>query len=164
MPTRPWHPAIAGYWHVPLDGSWMVQRFRTNHEDQWRHCPFAHLTIATPWRNGSILRLGNPEAAKATAGTSNLDAAVADKVRMYDVTYAYKRPVDGRVAWTHAQADPRHHGKATDIYGVTQDITEQKLAQDAAVVHHAAFLQALVDTIPYPVSTKGRTRGFSAAM
>ena len=142
----------AGYWHVPLDGSgWYNASERTTRINGDISTPDHRYSLAEWLEN---VRLGNPEAAKATA--ENFDATVADKVPMYNVTYAYKRPVDGRVAWMHALGHVIRDttGKATDIYGVTQDITEQKLAQDAAR-DHAAFLQALVDTIPYPVFYKG---------
>ena len=47
---------------------------------------------------------------------------------MYDATYAYKRPIDGRVVWIHALGHvvKDANGKPTDMYGVTQDITEFK--------------------------------------
>ena len=48
------------------------------------------------------------------------------------------------------KAEEQNHRLLESAY---QDITEQKRAQDAAR-DHAAFLQALVDTIPYPVFYK----------
>ena len=47
---------------------------------------------------------------------------------MYDATYAYKRPIDGRVVWIHALGHvvKDANGKPTDMYGVIQDITEFK--------------------------------------
>jgi two-component system sensor histidine kinase/response regulator len=51
----------------------------------------------------------------------------------YDAVYAYKRPLDGRIVWLHAvgkvQRDERD-GSARFMYGVYQDITAQKAAED----------------------------------
>jgi PAS domain S-box-containing protein len=116
--------AKAGYWHVPLDGSgWYNSSERTAsingdlpnpdyryHLDEW----------------AKAVRAGDEAAAAATL--ENFQAAVAGTVPVYDVTYAYRRPVDGRVVWMHALGhvarDPS--GNATDMFGVTQDITEFK--------------------------------------
>ena len=61
----------------------------------------------------------------------NFAAAIAGTIPAYDSTYAYKRPVDGRVVWIHAlghvvkDAD----GKPADMFGVTQDITDYKMLE-----------------------------------
>ena len=61
----------------------------------------------------------------------NFQAAIEGRIPAYDATYAYKRPVDGRIVWIHALGhivkDPQ--GKPKDMYGVTQDITEFKLLE-----------------------------------
>ena len=46
----------------------------------------------------------------------------------YDTVFAYKRPIDGRIAWVHALGHVQKDadGKPTDMYGVSQDITEFK--------------------------------------
>jgi len=113
----------AGYWHVPLDGSgWYNSSPRRvavlgdipHPEHRYRlDDMFAHA-----------------EEADATAGKAArkaFNAAVEGNAK-YDTVFAYKRPTDGRVAWVHAlghvvtDAD----GKRTDMYGVSQDITEFK--------------------------------------
>src|SRR4029450_7834389 len=69
---------------------------------------------------------GDEAAAKVAA--ENFAAAVAGTIPVYDVTYAYKRPIDGRIVWIHSLGHvvKDSNGKPTDIYGVTQDITEFK--------------------------------------
>jgi PAS domain S-box-containing protein len=141
----------AGYWHVPLDGSgWYNSSERAARI--FGDPPAAdHRYTLEHWMKH--VRLGDETAAQVTA--QNFEDACAGRVPVYDAVYAYQRPVDGRVVWIHALGHvvKDAHGKPTDMYGVTQDITEFKLAQDAAR-DHAAFLQALVDTIPYPVFYK----------
>jgi len=57
--------------------------------------------------------------------------ALEGKVPRYDATYCYKRPIDGKVAWIRAIGnivrDP--DGKPRFMYGVSQDVTEMKLAE-----------------------------------
>jgi two-component system sensor histidine kinase/response regulator len=113
----------AGYWHVPLDGSgWynssprrvaifgdMPQREHRYRLDDM----FAHAEEA--------------DEAAGKAARKAFNAALLGTAT-YDTVFAYKRPTDGRVAWVHAlghllkDAD----GKPTDMYGVSQDITEFK--------------------------------------
>ena len=66
--------------------------------------------------------------AAAQAAREALNAAIEGKTSHYDAVFAYKRPIDGRVAWIravgHVQRDA--DGKPTDIYGVSQDITDFK--------------------------------------
>ena len=141
----------AGYWHVPLDGSgWYNSSERAAQIFGDPPTPDHRYTLAH-W--AEHVRLGDEAAAKVTA--DNFAAAAAGKTPVHDAMYAYKRPVDGRVVWIHALGHvvKDENGKPRDMYGVTQDITEQKLAEDRAR-DDAAFLQALVDTIPYPVFYK----------
>jgi PAS domain S-box-containing protein len=120
----------AGYWHVPLDGSgWYNSSeraaaiFGDNPRPGWRY------RVMEEWF--SNVKAGDKAAAEQTL--ENYTAAVEGRIPKYDATYAYKRPVDGRIVWIHAMAHVVKNaaGKATDLYGVTQDITESKLAADA---------------------------------
>jgi len=113
----------AGYWHVPLDGSgWYNSsphrvavfgdiprpEYRYRLDDMFAHAREADETA------GKAARMAFDAALEGTS--------------TYDTVFAYKRPTDGRVAWVHAlghvlkDAD----GKPTDMYGVSQDITEFK--------------------------------------
>ncbi|MFL5240387.1 MAG: response regulator [Rhizomicrobium sp.] len=114
----------AGYWHVPLDGSgWHNSSERAARI--YGHLPSPeHRYHEDFW--AANVRAGDEAAAEVTM--ENFAAIVAGTIRVYDVTYAYKRPIDGQIVWIHSlghlvkDAD----GKPTDIYGVSQDITEFK--------------------------------------
>jgi two-component system sensor histidine kinase/response regulator len=114
----------AGYWHVPLDGSGLFNSsprrdaifgdiprpdFRYPLEEQFAHTKEADEVVAAAAREA-------------------FNAAVEGKIEKYNTIYAYKRPVDGRVIWIHALGHVVEDatGKPTDIYGVSQDITEFK--------------------------------------
>jgi two-component system, sensor histidine kinase and response regulator len=114
----------AGYWHVPLDGSgWYNSSERA--VSIFGDLPSAgHRYRVDEW--AAHVREGDEAAAKATM--ENFNAAVAGQIPAYDATYAYKRPVDGRVVWIHALGNvvKDQDGKPVDMYGVTQDITAFK--------------------------------------
>ncbi|UCD51383.1 MAG: response regulator [Phycisphaerales bacterium] len=59
-------------------------------------------------------------------------AAVEGRIPLYDATYPYKRPVDGRIVWIRAIGSVVRDGSgaARHMYGVAQDITESKLAEE----------------------------------
>ena len=118
----------AGYWHVPLDGSgWYnsskraVDIFGDIPNENYRY------RVMEDWLVN--VEAGDAEYAKATG--QNFQDAIEGKVPAYDSIYAYKRPIDGRVVWIHAFGTVARDadGKPTDMYGVTQDITEYMLAQ-----------------------------------
>jgi two-component system sensor histidine kinase/response regulator len=117
----------SGYWHVPLDGSgWYNSSERA--ERIFGDLPTPdHRHTLEHWSQHVFA--GDEAAAIVTM--AGFEAAVAGTTAAYDATYAYKRPVDGRVVWIHAlghvvrDAD----GKPTDMYGVTQDITDFKLLE-----------------------------------
>ena len=121
----------AGYWHVPLDGSgWYNSSPRRTKvfgdiprvDDRY---PLEELFAHA--------RRGDEAAAKKAQEAFN-DAAEG-RASTYDTVFAYKRPIDGRIAWIHAlghvvkQAD----GRPTDIYGVSQDISEFKQLESELV-------------------------------
>jgi len=76
---------------------------------------------------------GDQAAAEVTM--ANFNAAVAGTIPVYDATYAYKRPIDGRIVWIHALGHVVKDatGKPSDIFGVTQDITDFKLLEIALI-------------------------------
>jgi len=120
----------AGYWHIPLtaeDGYYnSSERAATIFGDPPR--PDWRYHLMNEW--GANVVAGDKEAAEATF--KNYAAALEGTVPRYDATYAYKRPIDGRVVWIHAMGDVVRdaEGKPTDMYGVTVDVTEAKLAED----------------------------------
>jgi len=117
----------AGYWHVPLDGSgWYNSSERAVRIFGDLPTPDCRYTLEH-W--AEHVRLGDEAAAKTTA--ENFQAAIEGRAPAYDATYAYKRPVDGRIVWIHALGHviKDENGKPTDMYGVTQDITDFKLLE-----------------------------------
>ncbi len=120
----------AGYWHIPLNtgdeyynsSERAATIFGDPPRPDWRY----HLM--NEW--GANVAAGDKDAAEATF--KNYAAALEGTVPRYDAIYAYKRPIDGHVVWIHAMGDVVRDadGKPTDMFGVTQDITEAKLAED----------------------------------
>jgi two-component system sensor histidine kinase/response regulator len=118
---------LAGYWHVPLDDSgW------------YNSSPRAAKIFGDPPAPGDRYRLdhwmkqveaGDADLAKATF--ANFGEAVAGRIPVYDATYCYKRPADGRIVWLHAMGNVVKDvsGKPTDMFGVVQDITAFKTAE-----------------------------------
>src|SRR5437764_2247847 len=150
----------AGYWHVPLDGSgWYnsSERAARIYGDPPSPEHRYHLDF---W--AANVRAGDEAAAKVTA--ENFAAAVAGTIPVYDATYAYKRPLDGRVVWIHSLGHvvKDANGKPTDIYGVTQDITEFKRLEtelrlamqkaDGATKAKSAFLANMSHEIRTPMN------------
>jgi len=114
----------AGYWHVPLDGSgWYyssprrAELFGDFPRPDYRY-PLEELFAHA--RQG--------DAGAANKAQEAFYGAVEGKTATYDTVFAYKRPVDGRVAWIHALGHivKQSDGKPTHMYGVSQDITEFK--------------------------------------
>ena len=114
----------AGYWHVPLDGSgWYNSSAR-------RVAVFGDLPRADyRYRLDEIFgHASEGDEAAAKIAREAFSAAVEGKTPAYDTVFAYKRPIDGKVAWVHALGHvvKDSDGKPTDMYGVSQDITEFK--------------------------------------
>ncbi|HEY6528804.1 MAG TPA: response regulator [Cellvibrionaceae bacterium] len=113
----------SGYWHVPLkesDGYYNSSEraaaiFGDLPRKDWRY------HVMDEWF--ANVKLGDEVAAEAVL--TNFTAAIEGTVPRYDVTYAYKRPIDGRIVWIHAMAHVVRNteGEATDMYGVTMDVT-----------------------------------------
>jgi len=155
----------AGYWRAPLDGSgfyFSSERAAAILGDPPRP-PDWRYRLDAEWL--ANMRLADPEAARETEKRwwRVLDGDTSN----FDSVYAYKRPLDGQVVWIRALGIlvPGEDGKAADIYGVTQDITERVLAEKA-LADQLAFQRVLLDTIPNPVFYKGadsRFLGFNRA-
>jgi len=114
----------AGYWHVPLDGSgWYNSSERAVRIFGDLPSP-DHRYLVDDW--AAHVQEGDEAAARSTM--ENFAAAAAGTIPVYDSIYAYKRPVDGQVVWIHALGHvvKDASGKPTDMFGVTQDITDFK--------------------------------------
>jgi PAS domain S-box-containing protein len=71
----------------------------------------------------------DPELAQKTGEL--YQGAIEGRYKHYDAIYAYKRPADQRIVWLHASGKVVRDdsGKALHMYGVYQDITEAKRAE-----------------------------------
>ena len=117
----------AGYWHVPLDGSGWYNSSERAVRIFGDHPSPGHRYRIDEW--AAHVAEGDEAAAKLTL--ENFAAAIAGTVPAYDSTYAYKQPVSGRVVWIHALGHvvTDAAGKPADMFGVTQDVTENKLLE-----------------------------------
>ncbi len=155
----------AGYWRVPLDGQdWYYSSERAAEilgdpprPPHWRY------RIEEEWL--ANMQAADPDAAATTR--ERFRRVLAGEDERFDTVYAYKRPADGRVVWIRALAVPvaTEDGAGRELYGVTQDITAQVLAEQA-LADQSAFQGVLLDTIPNPIFYKGpdtRFLGFNRA-
>lgn len=119
----------SGYWHVPLtadDGYYnsserAAKIFGDPPRKDWRY------HVMDEWF--ANVKLGDETAAEAVL--ENFNAAIAGTAPRYDVIYAYRRPIDERVVWIHAMGHVvrNEQGEATDMYGVTMDVTSARQAE-----------------------------------
>lgn len=132
----------AGYWHIPLvddpDYYLSSEKAASIFGDPPR--PDHRYHLMDEWF--ANVMAGDKEAAEATL--EKFKGALEGRYPLYDATYAYKRPVDGQVVWIHALAyiSRDEDGKATDMYGVTQDITESKLLESELRIARAKAEEA----------------------
>ncbi|HEV3117428.1 MAG TPA: PAS domain-containing protein, partial [Gemmataceae bacterium] len=116
--------ANAGHWHLPLDntGCYIPSERAARILGELPNPD--HRYRLDEW--AEHVREGDEAIAKLTA--ENFAAAVAGTIPVYDATYLYKRPIDGRLVWIHALGHvvKDAEGKPTDMYGVIQDITAFK--------------------------------------
>ncbi len=133
----------SGYWHIPLVGSdseqgWIYssERAASIFGDLPRPPDWRYLMMEEWFENA---RLANEEIANTT-----LDAfqkAVNGEASIFDSIFAYKRPIDGNIVWIHAfgRVSMDENGRPKDMYGVSQDITEQhKIEQELMEAKEAA--------------------------
>lgn len=115
----------SGYWHVDYnDPEYYYQSERAANilgeaikEDGRYH-------LHDEW----FTRLEDADKEAAALVAKLYQEAVDGKYDKYDATYAYKRPVDGKIIWIHAGGKiiRNDDGKARYMYGAYQDITKIK--------------------------------------
>ncbi len=118
----------AGYWHVPLDGSgWYTSSARTVEIYGDPPRPDYRYRLMEEWFEN--VRAGNADVARFTI--ENFNSAAQGQLPVYDATFAYKRPSDGRVVWIHALGHivRDEWGKPKEMFGVAQDISAFKLME-----------------------------------
>ncbi|CAA7616115.1 putative Histidine kinase [Magnetospirillum sp. LM-5] len=119
----------SGYWHVDYsdpDYYYQSDRAATILGEPLK--PDGRYHLMDEWF--SRLQEANPETARLTA--ERYQGAIDGIYDHYDSTYAYKRPVDGKVVWVHAAGKLVRDdatGQIAFMYGAYQDVTEQKLAE-----------------------------------
>ncbi|MBS0458299.1 MAG: response regulator [Proteobacteria bacterium] len=140
----------AGYWHIKLDDSQtylsssrLVEICGDPQEGGLRYGLRDHWLVC--------IRSGDPESARRAQ--DNFRAAIEGTAPSHDAIHAWRRPIDGRVIWLHSfgtimrDAD----GNATDVYGVSQDITEYVTAQRELEAERK-HLQTILDTSPINIA------------
>ncbi|HEV3310425.1 MAG TPA: response regulator, partial [Chloroflexota bacterium] len=152
--------ANAGHWHLPLDntGCYIPSERAARILGELPNPD--HRYRLDEW--AEHVREGDEAIAKLTA--ENFAAAVAGTIPVYDATYLYKRPIDGRLVWIHALGHvvKDAEGKPTDMYGVIQDITAFKQLEtdlrlalqksDDATKAKSAFLANMSHEIRTPMN------------
>jgi len=131
----------SGYWHAPLDGSGHFYPSRRAADISGDGLDDEQVPRQLSDRIANIAAI-DPERAAATL--QNFEDAVAGKTPAYDTLYPYRRPCDHRVVWLHSYGTVVRDaaGRAMDMYGVTQDITEYVMAQQELAQAKDAALSA----------------------
>ncbi len=139
-----------GYWRVPLDGSgyfFSSERAVSIFGEQPR--PDLYYHIEDEWRS-RIVAL-DPECAAQVA--DNFYCALRGDSERYDVIYPYLRPVDGQKIWLHAIGSlvRDSQGEHSHMYGVVQDITAEKEAEER-ILSSERMARSMLESSPVAVA------------
>jgi PAS domain S-box-containing protein len=118
----------AGYWYVDLDDVGYYEasdRVRDIFGEAPK--PDRRYHLADEWHS----RIAAVDAEAAQRVTDLFEGAIDGRYDQYDAEYPYRRPADGRVIWTRARAfvERDESGKARKMFGVQQDLTHQREAE-----------------------------------
>ncbi|MEI6206498.1 MAG: response regulator [Desulfuromonadales bacterium] len=119
----------AGYWLIDYrDPDYYISSERAAAIFGEHPAPGYRYHLTDEWYNRIVA--ADPKVAEATG--VNYAAALEGSIPRYDATYCYKRPIDGQVVWIRAigNVERDENGNPRFMYGVTQDVTESKLAED----------------------------------
>lgn len=132
----------SGYWYIDYsDPDYFVQPERSARIFGEAVKPDGRYRLDTEWL--TRIQAVDLEVARQTADC--YQGAVEGRYDRYDVIYPYKRPLDGHVAWLHAVGRPVRDEatqKLLFMYGVVQDITQQKQTEDEIRQAREAALEA----------------------
>jgi two-component system, sensor histidine kinase and response regulator len=131
-----------GYWHIDFadDGYYNVSRRAADVFGEHPR-PDGRYHLMDEW----FSRVVEADAEAAEVVREKFAGAVAGTSEQYQATYRYRRPVDGRIVWLNAagkMARDETTGAARHMYGVVQDITAQKTAEDELRRAREAALEA----------------------
>jgi PAS domain S-box-containing protein len=115
----------SGYWHVDYsDPDYYYQSELAARVLGEEIKPDGRYHLQEEWF--SRLIDADPELAQKT--DELYQGAIVGRYEHYDAVYPYKRPADGQIIWLHAagRVVRGEDGKAQHMYGVYQDITENK--------------------------------------
>ena len=122
----------AGYWNIDYaDPDYFISSERAAAIFGEMQKPDYRYHLMQEWYS----RIVEVDAEIAASTYERYNATVEGKLPRYDAVYPYKRPCDGRIAWIHAIGNivRDEQGKALYMYGAAQDVTEQKLSEEAVL-------------------------------
>ena len=120
----------AGYWLIDYaDPEYYTSSARAASIFGEQPTPGYRYHLTNEW----AARIAAADPAMAEATGVHYAAAVAGSIPRYDCIYPYLRPADGKTVWIRAIGNVVRDeaGNPLKMYGVAQDITELKLAEDA---------------------------------
>ena len=119
----------AGYWYIDLkDEGYYEASDRVRDIFGEAPKPDRRYHLVNEWHSRIVSV--DPEAGRRV--TELFQGAIDGKYDQYDAEYPYRRPADGRIIWTRARAyvERDESGKATKLFGVQQDLTDQRAAEE----------------------------------
>ncbi|MGY6276893.1 transporter substrate-binding domain-containing protein [Methylomonas sp. MgM2] len=122
----------SGYWHIDYaDSDYLISSERAVAIFGEEYKPGFRYHLMDEWYS-RIAEIDAEVAAQAYAEYKN---TLEGKNSRYDVAFPYKRPCDGRIVWLHAIGTviSDDGNQALYMYGVVQDVTEQKAAEEAVI-------------------------------
>jgi signal transduction histidine kinase/DNA-binding response OmpR family regulator len=139
----------AGYWRIDYsDSDYYISSERAATIFGEAPKPDYRYHLTDEWYGR--IAAADPKIAEATG--VHYGEAVEGKVPRYDCVYPYVRPIDGKIAWIRAIGNivRDETGKAKFMYGVAQDITEAKQAEDL-IKENERQVRFMLETSPVAV-------------